>query len=59
MTPQSPETIQNLVPLCDRVLQEYEEKAGDLGETIAAYNGLLDKILEPEQLAVLDKMAAL
>lgn len=45
--------------LCDQVLQEYEEKAGDLGETIAAYNGLLDKILEPEQLAVLNQMAAL
>lgn len=59
MTPQSPEMIQNLVSLCDRVLQEYEEKAGDLGETIAAYNGLLDKILEPEQLAVLNQMAAL
>lgn len=59
MTPQTPETIQRLSSLCDRVLQGYEEKADDLDETIAAYNALLDKVLEPEQRAVLRQMDAL
>lgn len=59
MTPQSKETILQLASLCDRVLQEYEEQAADLAETIAAYNALLDSVLEPEQLAVLNQMAAL
>lgn len=59
MAPQSPETMQNLASLCDRVLHEYEEKAEGLDRTIAAYNGLLETVLEPEQLAVLNRMTAL
>lgn len=59
MTPQTPETIQTLASLCDRVLREFEENAAQLGETVAEYNALLDKILEPEQLEVLERMARL
>ena len=59
ITPQTPETIQTLASLCDRVLREFEENAAQLGETVAEYNALLDKILEPEQLEVLERMARL
>lgn len=57
MCPQKEETLQALAELCDRVLQCYDEKANDISEAVNEYNALLKKILEREQLAVLDKMA--
>lgn len=59
MEPQERETIKSLTVLCDRVLKCYDEKSDSLSKTIAEYNALLEKILEREQLAVLEKMAQL
>lgn len=59
MTPAKAETIRELASLCDLVLAGYEENAENLTETVNAYNKLLDSVLEKEQLAVLNQMAAL
>lgn len=58
MTPQTPETIRALSMLCDQALREFDEKSEHLTETLDTYNALLDKVLEPEQRALLDQMAA-
>lgn len=55
MTPRNPEDVKRLAELCDRVLKRYDEKAEDLEAALTAYNALLEKLLEPEQLTVLDK----
>lgn len=59
MTPRTPESIKALAESCDKVLEAYDGKAEDLERLTAEYNALLDQILEPEQLAALDKMARL
>lgn len=58
MTPRDPEDVKRLAELCDQALRRYDEKAGDLKEALTAYNALLDKLLEPEQLVVLDQSTA-
>lgn len=58
MQAQQPQTIRALSALCDQALQQYEEKAEGLAETLNDYNALLDRMLEPEQLALLHQMAA-
>lgn len=55
MTPRDPADIKRLAELCDQVLKLYDEKSGSLEPAIAAYNALLETILEPEQLTVLDR----
>ncbi len=57
MTPRDPKDIQRLAALCDEVLKRFDEKADDLGQTVQAYQALLKTILEPEQLAVLERFA--
>ena len=57
MTPRTPEEVKALAELCDRVLALWEEGSEGLAEALSAYNALLDRVLEPEQLAVLDKFA--
>ena len=59
MTQRDPEVIKQLATLCDEVLRQYDEKAPELVQTVERYNALLNQVLEAEQLAVLDKMAAL
>ena len=48
------EDIRRLSALCDEVLRLYDEKDPGIKSTISAYNELLNTILEPEQLAVLN-----
>ena len=57
MMPRAREEIKRLVELCNGVLKGFDEKADGLEETIREYNALLETILEPEQLAVLDRFA--
>ncbi len=59
MAPRSADIIQRLMISCDRVLACYDEGADDLDQVIADYNALLETVLEPEQSAILDKMARL
>lgn len=57
MTPRNPEDIKRLAEMCDKALELYAQKADGLETAISEYNALLKTILEPEQLAVLDKYA--
>ena len=57
MMPRAREEIKRLVELCNEVLKGFEEKADDLEQSIREYNALLETILEPEQLAVLNRFA--
>lgn len=59
MKPQTPETIRALAQSCDAVLRCFEETPEQLPEAAAVYNTLLNQVLEPEQLAVLEKMGQL
>lgn len=59
MTPQPADVIQHIMASCDRVLAYYDAGAENLDQVIAEYNTLLETVLEPEQLAVLDRMAQL
>lgn len=55
MTPRDPEDVKRLAELCDQALERYDEKADGLEAALTAYNTLLEKLLEPEQLAVLER----
>lgn len=57
MMPRAREEIKRLVELCNGVLKGFDDKADGLEETIREYNALLETILEPEQLAVLNRFA--
>ena len=57
MMPRTREEIKRLAELCNEVLKGFDEKADGLEQTIREYNALLETILEPEQLAVLDRFA--
>ena len=55
MTPRKPEDIKRLSVLCDEVLRLYDEKSGCLDAAIAEYHAQLMEILEPEQIAALER----
>ena len=55
--PRAREEISRLAELCNAVLKGFDEKVDGLEQTIREYNVLLETILEPEQLAVLDRFA--
>lgn len=57
MMPRAREEIKRLVALCNEALKGFDDKADGLEETIREYNALLETILEPEQLAVLNRFA--
>ena len=57
MTPRKREEIKRLAELCNEVLKRFDEKADGLEEAILEYHALLETILEPEQLAVLERFA--
>ena len=57
MMPRAREEIKRLVELCNEVLKSFDEKADGLEQAIREYNALLETILEPEQLAVLESFA--
>ena len=57
MMPRAREEIKRLAELCNEVLKGFDEKANGLEETMREYNALLETILEPEQLAVLERFA--
>lgn len=59
MKAQTQQTIRDLAQGCDEVLRCFEEQREDLQAAAERYNALLDSVLEPEQLAVLNKMARL
>lgn len=59
MTPRMPEAIRSLAASCDEVLACFEENRDDLERILAQYNALLETMLEPEQLALLNKMSQL
>lgn len=59
MKPRTPEAIQRLAASCDEVLACFEENRDDLERILAQYNALLETMLEPEQLALLNKMSQL
>lgn len=47
--------IKRLAELCDEVLKLYDEKADNLETALAQYNTLLNTVLEPDQLMILDQ----
>mgnify|MGYP006988960817 CR=1 FL=1 len=59
LQPKRAEDIRKLAELCDEALNRYDAKAENLDDLLAEYNLLLKTILEPEQLAVLDRFGAL
>lgn len=59
MTPQEPEAIRSLAASCDEALACFEENHEQLAQALARYNALLEPMLEPEQLALLNKMSQL
>lgn len=57
MMPRAREEIKRLAELCNEVLKGFDEKANGLEQAMREYNALLETILEPEQLAVLERFA--
>jgi len=57
MTPAKPEEIRRLSELCDEAFRKFDEQTEDIESVIAEYNALLSNVLEPEQLAVLERFA--
>lgn len=55
MAPHTPEEIESLAALCNTVLGLWDEASADLEPAILAYNARLMGILEPAQIAVLEK----
>ncbi len=55
MTPRAPEEIKRLMELCDHVLELCDEKSDGLESAVSEYNALLRTVLEPGQLAVLER----
>lgn len=59
MTPRTPEAIRSLAESCDDVLACFEENRYGLAQALMDYNDLLERMLEPEQFALLEKMSLL
>lgn len=55
MMPRTQKEIRRLAELCDEVLKLYDEKADNLETALAQYNTLLNTVLEPDQLIILDQ----
>lgn len=57
MTARSGEKVKRLMELCDAALKCFDEQSDGLESALSAYNALLDALLEPEQLAVLNRFS--
>jgi len=55
MTPRSPKEIKRLTELCDHILELRDKGSDGLEQAVSEYNALLRTVLEPGQLAVLER----
>jgi len=55
MTPRAPEEIRRLTELCDHILELCDRGSDGLEPAVSEYNALLRTVLEPGQLAVLER----
>ena len=55
MMPRTQQEIKRLAELCDVVLKLYDEKVDNLETALAQYSTLLNTVLEPDQLMILDQ----